>query len=182
MHALVRGPLPLEDGTVLPLHDAAAVPLPVLKVAKVLSTLELTARTHDAKVVLDLAVLAGAAIVEVPFVLVLIAEVHLSHVVETAVPESAGLSDALLRDSRLETVAEAVLVDAMAVRLVVDELTDQLASVTESHLALADPLVAEELPLVHVPVAEVVHSPPAPLPIPELPFIVVSVGVLYIEQ
>jgi hypothetical protein len=178
VHALVRGPLPLKDGAILPLHDAAAVPLPVLKVAEVLATLELAAWTHDAQVVLDLAVLAGTAVVEVALVLVLIAEVDLAHVIETPVPEGACLSHALLSDSGLKAVAEAVFVDAVAIGLVVYELAYQCARVSEDHLALADPLVAEELPLVHVSIAEVVHASAASLPIPELPLVEVSVGVL----
>jgi hypothetical protein len=102
--------------------------------------------------------LAGPPIIEIALVFVLILEFDLPHVIQATVPKGASFTGPIISHSRLETVAKRVIIDAMSIGLIINELTDECALVLESHLALPDTLIVHEFTLINVPVLEIVNS------------------------
>jgi hypothetical protein len=132
------------------------MPLAAFEFTSVLTTFELTVRTAQTEEISDLTMLAGPPIIEIALVLVLILEFDLPHVIQAAISKGASLSSSIISDSRLETVAKGVIIDAMSIGLIIYKLTDECALVLESHLALPDAFIVHEFPLIYVTVLEIV--------------------------
>ena len=132
------------------------MPLAAFEFTSVLTAFELPVRTAQTEEISELTMLAGPPIIEIAFVLVLILEFNLPHVIQSTVSKGTSLPSAIISHSRLETVAKRVIIDAMSISLIINELTDECALVLESHLAFPDALIVHEFTLVYVPVLEIV--------------------------
>jgi hypothetical protein len=125
LDSLISLPFPIEDSSVIPSEDAMTMPLAALKFTSILTAFKLTIRTAQTEKISELTMLAGPPIIEVALVLVLILELYLAHVIQAAIPEGSSLAGPIVSHCRLEAVAKRIIIDAMSIGLIINELTDE---------------------------------------------------------
>ena len=94
---LIGLPFTFEQGAVVPSERALSVPLAAFELSVVLAPLESAIDALNAEVVLELSLLAGAAIVEVTLVLIVVHELDLAHIVQATVPDGPCFANAVIR-------------------------------------------------------------------------------------
>jgi hypothetical protein len=122
--------------------------------------------------------LARTTIFEVAFVLIFIHEFDLPHVIQPTITECSCLSDSIFSYSRLIAVPSCIFIDAVAIRLIINELRYQCTLVLKYHFTLSNSFVIHEFSLIYISVSKVVGSSAISFVVFEVSFIEFTILIL----